>query len=647
MFATIARLALLACLGLAVGGGAPAAAPHPRDVLTSDIPPNFKPDVSGDDYVKRDVMIPMRDGVTLHAVVVIPKRARRAPIMLDRTPYNASKETGRTASPHLAAILPVAFAELAGAGYIIVVEDVRGKYGSGGNYVNERPLRGPLNRGDIDHATDAWDTIDWLVKHVPESNGRVGMIGTSYDGMMVLMALTDPHPALKAAVPINPVGDTWLNDDDFHGGAFRLIGYDYYYEQDSVQGDGDSLPRGAIDDYDIFLKAGSAWDFAKANGVDQLPFPARMALHPAYDAFWQEQALQKILPRHILTVPTLYVASQWDQEDMFGAIGVYEATRASDVARTRDFLVIGPWRHGGAGGDGSTLGALSFDGDTARHFRQSILLPFLDARLKDAAPPAATPRVTAYETGTNAWRTYDSWPQSCEAGCPNPSKALWLQPRGRLGFDAPSQAPTDFVQYVSDPAKPVPYRSRPIRPIYADDSTWGRWLVDDQREFSSRPDVVNWTSQVLTAPVRIAGAPQVHLRASTSGADSDWVVKLIDVYPPEVPAKLALGGYELMVAADIFRGRYREGYSTPKPIPPGEVQTYSFALPNASHVFLPGHRIMVEVQSSWFPLYDRNPQTWVDNIFFAKSADYRAATQRIVDAGPDSSFIDLPVIPAG
>ena len=478
-------------------------------MLTSDIPPDFKPDQSGYDYAKRDVMIPMRDGVKLHTVIVIPRGAARFPILLDRTPYNAAKITSRASSPHLAAILPIAYAELAGAGYIIVVEDVRGKYGSGGKYVNERPLRGPLNRGDIDHATDAWDTIDWLVKNVKESNGKVGMIGASYDGMMVLMALSDPHPALKAAVPINPVGDTWLGDDDFHGGAFRLVGYDYYYEQDSAKGEGESLPRGAIDDYDVYLRAGSAWDFAKASGVDKLAFPARMALHPTYDAFWREQALQEILPRRALTVPTLYVAGQWDQEDMFGAIGVYEATKASDALHNRDFLVIGPWRHGGAGGDGSTLGALSFDGDTAKHFRQSVLIPFLDARLKDAAPPADTPRVTAYETGTNVWRAYDTWPQSCEAGCPNTSHALWLQPGGRLGFDRPSQSPADFVQYLSDPAKPVPYRSRPIRPTYADDSTWGRWLVDDQREFSSRPDVVSWTSQVLTAPVRIAGAPLV------------------------------------------------------------------------------------------------------------------------------------------
>ena len=639
-----ALVALLLALAAGFGGVSLAAAPnHPKDVLTSDIPATFKPDEHAYDYVKRDVMIPMRDGVKLHTVIVIPKAAGRRPILLDRTPYDAGKLLGKTASAHVAANLPRDFAEYAAAGYIIAGQDIRGKYGSGGVYVNERPLRGPLNPGPIDHATDAWDTIDWLVRNVPESNGKVGMIGVSYDGMMVLMALADPHPALKAAVPINPVADTWFNDDDFHGGAFRLIGYDYYFEQDSVKDDGGSLTRGGVDDYDVFLRAGSAWDFAKATGVDKLPFPARMAQHPAYDAFWQAQALETILPRHALTVPTLYVASQWDQEDSFGAIATFEATRVSDPDHRRDFLVMGPWNHGGATEDGSKLGPLTFDGDTARHFRQTILLPFLDAHLKDDPSPAKTPPVTVYETGSNVWRTYETWPRSCAVGCPEISRPLYPRPGGGLGFD-PSATAEHTVDYVSDPAKPVPYRSRPIRPTYADDSTWGRWLVDDQREFTSRPDVVSWTSDVLTQPVHIAGAPSVHLRASTSGADADWVVKLIDVYPDEVPTDTALGGYQLMIAADIFRGRYRESLSAPKPITPGKVETYAFNLPNASHVFLPGHRIMVQVQSSWFPLYDRNPQTWVDNIFFAKPEDYRLATQRIVDGGPDPSFIDLPVV---
>jgi putative CocE/NonD family hydrolase len=342
-------------------------------------------------------------------------------------------------------------------------------------------------------------------------------------------------------------------------------------------------------------------------------------------------------------VPTLYVASQWDQEDSFGAIAAYEATSAGDPGHRRDFLVIGPWSHGGGEEDGSKLGAISFDGDTGRQYREQVLRPFLDHRLKDAPSGPDAPPISVYETGSERWIHPDHWPISCDAGCRDRYRPLYLQIGGGLGFTPPGGA-EHSVDYVSDPAKPIPYRSRPIRPTYADDSTWSRWLVDDQREFASRPDVVSWTSEVLREPIRIGGAPRVHLRASTTGADADWVVKLIDVYPGEDPAAPALGGYQLMIAADIFRGRYRDGYSTPRPITPGEVETFTFTLPNASHVFLPGHRIMVQIQSSWFPLYDRNPQTWVDNIFFAKAGDYRAATQHIVDGGPDPTYIDLPVV---
>ncbi len=634
---------LILCAVLA----APAAMAAPRDGMTSDIPKDFKPVPSADDYVRRKVMIPMRDGVKLNTIILIPNGAKNLPILMDRTPYNADRGTHRADSPHLKDVIASTFDVAVTRGYIFVVQDVRGKYGSEGNYVNERPLRGPLNKGDVDHATDTWDTIDWLVKNVKESNGRVGMIGTSYDGMMVLMALSDPHPALKAAVPINPVADTYMGDDDFHGGAFRLVGYDYYYSQDTARGSGEDLPRTTYDDYDIFLKASSASDFAKATGVDKLPVVQRLAQHPAYDAYWQAQALQTILAKRPLSVPTLYVASQWDQEDMFGAIATFEATRPTDPKGTRDRLVLGPWRHGGANGDGSSLGAITFAGDTGRHFRETVLQPFLDAHLKGDGDPVGIAPVTAYETGSNVWRSYDAWPQSCAAGCPARSRPLYLQPGGKLGFTQAAAAPAgDYAEYVSDPAKPVPYRLRPIRPTYAKDSTWGQWLVDDQRNLSDRPDVVTWTSEVLTEPVHIAGAPVAHLRASTSGTDSDWVVKVIDVYPDLVPQRPAMAGYQLMIAADIFRGRYRQGLDHPAAIPANTPQTYAFALPNANHVFLPGHRIMVQIQSSWFPLYDRNPQTYVENIFFAKPGDYHAATQRIFDAGPDASFIDLPVTAA-
>jgi putative CocE/NonD family hydrolase len=637
------RFALVALVPAALMTGATLAHAAPP-FQPADMPAKFEPKTDSFDYEKREVMIPMRDGVKLHTILIIPKGAKHAPILLDRTPYSAAEHTSRNESPHMAAVVPSTFDVFIGANYIVAFQDVRGKYGSEGEYVNERPLRGPLNPTNVDHATDAYDTIDWLVKNVPETNGKVGMIGTSYDGMMVLMALSDPHPALKAAVPINPVADTWMGDDDFHGGAFRMAGYDYYYSQDTARGSGDDLWRGAFDDYDVFLRAGSASDFTRQYGVDKLGFPQKLAAHPAYDAFWQAQSLNHILAERPHKTPTLYVASLWDQEDMYGAMATYEATRKQDAAH-EDYLALGPWRHGGANGDGSHLGAISFDGDTGLWFRRHVLKPFLDAHLKDEAPAAGAETVapvTAFETGTNTWRAYPAWPLATAKATP-----LYLRPGGALGFTpAPGHA-NQSETYVSDPAKPVPYRLRPIRPTYAKDSTWGQWLVDDQRNFADRTDVLTFTTDVLTAPVQISGAPEVNLWAATSGTDADWVVKLIDVYPDEVPANPTMGGYQLAVSMDILRGRYRKSFEHPEPIPANTAELYRWALPNTNHVFLPGHRIMVQIQSSWFPLYDRNPQTYVDNIFFAKPADYQKATQRVFDGGVHESFINLPLVEAG
>ncbi len=637
----VMRIGRLLCVLIGVSlASAPAfgfAAARTQATLPSDMPTAFAPKTDRFDYIKRDEMIPMRDGVKLHTVIIIPKGATRAPILLDRTPYSASEETSRAQSTHMTSILPSTYDVLAPAGYIVVFQDVRGKYGSEGEYVNERPLRGPINPTEIDHATDAYDTIDWLVKHTPESNGRVGMIGTSYDGMMVLMALAAPHPALKAAVPINPVGDTWMNDDDFHGGAFRLIGYDYYYSQDTARAAGDDLWRGAYDDYDTFLRAGSAGDFTKEYGLTPLGFVRKLAAHPAYDTFWKAQALDKILGNIPVTVPTLFVAGQWDQEDMYGAVAVYEARKALDPGHL-DHLVLGPWYHGQANGDGSAIAAIKFDGDTAAWFRRNVLLPFLDAHLKDGAPADIAP-VTAYETGTNVWRRYDAWPLNDAKPTP-----IYIAPDSALTFARPPAERTDYEAYVSDPAKPVPYRLRPIRPTYSNGSTWSTWLVDDQRNFSDRPDVLTFETAPLTAPVHIAGAPGVNLFAATTGTDADWVVKLIDVYPDEVAQTPTLGGYQLMIAADIFRGRYRESFEKAVPIKPDATLPYRWALPNVDHVFLPGHRIMVQIQSSWFPLYDRNPQTFVPNIFWAKPGDYKKETMRIYDAGADASFVSLPIV---
>jgi putative CocE/NonD family hydrolase len=614
-------------------------------VAWGDIPSKFEPVTTLYDFDKREAMIPMRDGVKLFTVIVISKGVMHAPIILDRTPYSAAKFVTRVPSAHAAVALPLSFGELAEAGYIIVAQDVRGKYKSEGSYIMSRPLSGPLNDSLVDHATDAYDTIDWLVKNVPESNGRVGTMGTSYDGFTVLMSLVNRHPALKAAVPFNPMVDTWVGDDWFHNGAFRQTYADYIYGQTaSKKSDEDWTPT-RYDAYETWLTAGSAGVLGASVGMEQLPFWKRLTSHPTYDAFWQLQAVDKILARQPLTVPTLYVHSQWDQEDIYGAPAAYAATKSKDTRNDMNFLVIGPWRHGGGNGNGSSLGPIKFDGDTGRWFRRNVLLPFLDAHLKDGAPKAEIAAVTAFETGANQWRRYDRWPQSCVSGCPYPSRKLFLAAGGKLSFTAPPSDPAGFDEYVSDPQKPVTYRPRPIRPTYADDSTWRRWLVDDQRFAGDRSDVLVYTSEVLKAPVRIAGQSIAHLFAATSGTDSDWVVKLIDVYPDEVPDEVELGGYELPIAMDILRGRYRDDPAKPTAIPANKVVAYSLKLPHADHVFLPGHRIMVQIQSSWFPLYDRNPQSFVENIFFAKPGDYIKARQRIYHTLEQASYIDLPVAP--
>jgi putative CocE/NonD family hydrolase len=650
------HLAELAALCVALSSlGVPAIAADPPPA--GDIPPEFHTPVDQDDYVRRDVMIAMRDGAKLHTVLIIPKGAMHAPIILDRTPYSASKFTSRIDSPHRAVLLGGSYGELADAGYIIVAQDVRGKYKSEGDYVMNRPLVGDLNPTMVDHSTDAWDTIDWLVKNVPESNGRVGTMGTSYDGFTVLMSLVDPHPALKAAAAFNPMVDTWIGDDWFHNGALRQTYADYIFQQTASKSSDEDWTPPRYDAYETWLSAGSAGALAKSFGMEQLPFWQRLVAHPAYDHYWSAQAVDKILAARTLTVPTLYIHSQWDQEDIYGATAAFAATFASmGASRENSHLVIGPWRHGGGNGDGSSLGAIKFDGDTGRWFRRNVLLPFLDAHLKDGAPSAQIATVTAFETGVNVWRRYDQWPQSCAAGCPFKSKPLYLTAGARLSFDKPAPMPgrrsgagplpaSGYDEYVSDPAKPVTYRLRPIRPTYAEDSTWRRWLVDDQRFAADRPDVLTYTSEVLTAPLRIAGQTVAHLFASTSGTDGDWVVKLIDVYPDEVPGNPEMGGYQLPIAMDILRGRYRDDPARPTAIPAGKIVAYALKLPHADHVFLPGHRIMVQVQSSWFPLYDRNPQTFVPNIFLAQPADYVKATQRIFHTADTASYVDLPIAP--
>ncbi|MCL6729111.1 CocE/NonD family hydrolase [Sphingomonas hankyongi] len=587
-------------------------------------------------YLRREAMIPMRDGARLYTVLIVPRGARKAPILLDRTPYSAARAAARGAGPWPENILSPLFAELIRAGYIVALQDVRGKYRSEGDYVMNRPLRGPLNPTDVDHSTDAYDTIDWLVRNVREGNGRVGVIGTSYDGFTAAMALVNPHPALKAAVPINPMVDVWKGDDWFHNGAFRQSMVSYVYGQTAARdSDQESFP-GGTDDYNAFLRYGSAAEYGRALGMERMPFWRRLLRHPDYDAYWRQQAVDRILARTGLTVPTLIVGSLWDQEDIYGAAALFQAMKGSGKAR----FALGPWYHGQVNYPGVSLGQLDWGTDTARWFRLNVMIPFLDAELK-GGPAANVARVTAFEVGPNQWRRLDDWPPACLRGCGRSLTALHLSDRSRLAFDEPGANGSDT--YVSDPARPVPYRPQPSLSPWAKGSTWPYWLVDSQRYLEGRSDVLTYSSAPLTAPLKLAGTPLVHLVASTTGTDSDWVVKLIDVYPDAYPAKPLLGGYRLPIAMEVMRGRYRDDPSKPKAVPANQPVTYEFALPAISYTVQPGHRLMVQVQSSWFPLYDRNPQTFVPNIFFAKASDYRTATQRIF-YGPSGTWIGLPVV---
>ena len=637
MTALTRALALLALL-------APAAHAAP-DPLASEIPAHFTPVTTSFDYVERDIMIPMRDGVRLSTVILIPRGARDAPMLLTRTPYGAAERVSEHPSAHLATVLgdgDVADRLVLEHHFIRVLQDIRGKHGSEGGYVMTRPLAGPLNGSGVDESTDAYDTIDWLSKHVPESNGRVGILGISYDGFTSLMALIHPHPALRAAVPINAMVDGWTGDDWFHNGAFRTGAWGYVYEQEADRGSTERWWSDAYDEYADDLRLVSAGELGRSRGLDQLGFFGKVTAHPADDAFWQGQALDKLLAaRGPLTVPTMLVHSLWDQEDIYGNIAVWHALAPHDPNHMLH-LTIGPWFHHQERLDGSAIGAIRFGTDTAAWWRDNVLTPFLLHALTDDHATAATPTVTAYETGTDRWQRLDAWP-ACDdgPGCRIAPTPLYLAPGHALALARP--APSDAaVSYLADPAHPVPFIPRPVHlGGAAGETDWQHWLVSDQRTVSDRPDVLSFETAPLDHPVHIAGQPVADIDETTTGTDADVVVKVIDVYPDENGRDPALGGYQLMISADILRGRYRDGGDRPTPVPANRPTRYRFTLPTTNHVFLPGHRVMVQLQSSWFPLYDRNPQTWVDNIFWAAPDAYRAETVSVATDG--TSTITLPV----
>ena len=644
-------------LSLAAAAAMAPAAPAQQKPYTDDLNANYKPPSADRDYTRREAMVPMRDGVKLYTVIWIPKGAHDLPIVLTRTPYDAAHHVGTPDADHLIDALPLADRDLVRAGYIRVYQDVRGKYGSEGPYLmTPPPLGSGYNNSGADDTTDAWDTIDWLVKNVPESNGRVGMIGSSYEGFTVVMALLHAHPALKVAAPESPMVDGWMGDDWFHYGAFRQPNIDYVMEQTTRRGRGVMVPHPG-DDYTNLLEGGTAGDFARARDMDQLPFWKDIVDHPSYDGFWQAQALDKLIGKTKLTVPTMWEQGEWDQEDMYGANHSYRAWEPQDTSNTMNYLVIGPWFHSQVNRQGRAIGPFVWATDTAEQWRRDVLLPFFSQYLKPGSPKADTPPVWIYDTGADRWDTLQKWPLSCDEGCSETAKPLYLQAGGKLSFNPPQDGTPQYDEYLSDPSKPVPYRPRPV---VGEGSGWRTWLLTDQRFVEGRPDVLSWETDPLTAPMKLAGEPIVHLIASTSGTDSDWVVKLIDVYPNDQSARLDasgtfpgtlgeqpdMSGYELPIGIDIFRGRYRTSFSQPEPIASNKPLEYKFALPNVDHTFKTGHRIMVQVQSTLFPLYDRNPQTFVPNIFNAKPQDFVKATQRIWHEPGEASYISLPVVAA-
>ena len=584
-------------------------------------------------YTRADQMIPMRDGVRLHTQVFTLKASgERLPFLLLRTPYGI----GELDSAGLTKSLP----ELAPEGYIFVMQDIRGRFKSDGQFVMLRQPRDPKDKNAIDESTDAYDTIEWLLKNVPSNNGRVGMAGTSYGAWLTVMGMLDPHPALKAAVPQASPADMWIGDDFHHNGAFRLsYGFEYAYRMESSKEMSDlGKVTDRFDAYEFYLNLGSLANIDKKLLHNKLPSWNNFVNHPDYDAFWKRQGFAPWLNR--VTVPTLNVAGWWDQEDFYGPLKIYELLEKYDK-NNQNFLVVGPWYHGGwSRSDGRKLDRIEFGSATSEYYQRDILAKFLAFYLKQKGT-LDLPEALTFQTGSNKWTRHDAWPPK-----PNvPARNLYMREAGKLSFESPPAGQKEeFDAYVSDPANPVPYRPRPI-----DFATgWTTWQVQDQRFVDHRPDVLSWVTQPLDTDLTVSGRIAANLFASTTGTDSDWIVKLIDVYPEKgalnALAEPKMAGYELMIAGDVMRGRYRNSIEKPEPIVANAVERYTLALPGADHVFLKGHRIMVQVQSSWFPVIDRNPQRFVPNIFQANDSDFQAATQRVFRSGQHASHLVMPVV---
>jgi putative CocE/NonD family hydrolase len=575
-------------------------------------------------------MIPMRDGARLHTFVYRPTQAGdHLPILMLRTPYGI---VGRAKN-----YFPSYMKELVAEGYIVVFQDIRGRYDSEGDFIMNRPLHDPANPKGVDESTDTWDTVEWLITNLQGHNGRVGVLGISYPGWLAAMAGINPHPAVKAISPQAPMTDTWMGDDFFHQGAFRLsYGFEYSADMELSNDGSVPLPIDRYDTYDWYLAQGPLSALTNLLG-GRVPTWTNFTRHPTYSSFWQSRALQLQLARP--SVPTLTVGGWWDQEDLYGPIATYSALERHDTAGI-NFFVMGPWNHGGWSRTGDSLGSIAFGSRTGDQFRAEVQARWFAWWLKDKGAPYQT-EARMFDAGVNQWATFDQWPPVSRTT----KRKLYFRAGGSLSWEPPAEARAGD-SYISDPAHPVPYRERPIQTTYnARGSRWGSWMTEDQRQVHNRPDVLSWQTGPLTEDITIAGDISARLFASTTGQDADWAVKLIDVYP-DSSAGFAprMGGYQLMIAGDILRGRYRESFSRPTPLVPNQVAPFTVDLHQQAYTFRKGHRIMVQVQSTWFPVYDRNPQTWVPNIFEAKASDFRPQTHRVERSSRHPSHLELPVL---
>jgi putative CocE/NonD family hydrolase len=599
----------------------------PLAVPAATLPP--EPDVARI-FNRKEVEIPMRDGVKLYTDIYIPKKSReKLPFLITRTPYGSVDDKGHNG------LLPNSYKDLVEDGYVFVFQDIRGRYKSQGQFVMFRPPRDKSNPKAIDESTDTYDTIAWLLENIPNNNGRAGVLGISYGGWLTVMAMIDPHPALQAVSEQASPADQFLGDDFHHNGAFRLS---YGLEYSALMETGNTNFHFQFDKHDTFewyMGLGALSNFNKTYGHGSLPTWNDFVAHPSYDEFWQKQAVTPYLDAP--KVPNLNVAGWWDQEDFYGPMKIYETLEKKDTNHM-NYVIAGPWNHGGwSRGDGRKLGDIDFDSNTAAYFREKVQAPWFAHWLKEKGS-LQQPEALTFQTGTNRWQAYDQWPPRNRTS----DRALYFQHSGRASFAKPDGG-DEFDSYVSDPAHPVPYRNRPISPTYPGPG-WPVWLVEDQRFVHLRPDVLSWETEPLAGDVAVAGDIMTHLYASTTGSDSDWIVKLIDVYPDDYPKDQKMGGFQLIIADEVFRARFRDSFTHPKSVVPNEVTEYAIDLHTNNHAFLKGHRIMVQVQSTWFPVIDRNPQTYVENIWTASESDYQPATQRVYRSNRFPSNVTLPVL---